>query len=79
MLLNIYYCLLLSHQIYNTFNVLENQDTPNIVKEKIVTKVIDNSKTGIYFSFFFYIFLNNIHFNAFISVLCNFLNNILDL
>lgn len=48
-----YYCLLLSHQIYNTFNVLENQDTPNIVKEKIVTKVTDNSKTGIYFHFFF--------------------------
>jgi len=43
----------LGHQIYNIFNVLENQDTPNIVKEKIVTKVADNSTTGIYLVFFF--------------------------
>jgi len=42
----------LGHQIYNIFNVLENQDTPNIVKEKIVTKVSDNSKTGIYLVFY---------------------------
>lgn len=54
MLINIYCCwLVLGHQIYNIFNVLENQDTPNIVKEKIVTKVADNSTTGIYLVFFF--------------------------
>jgi len=41
----------LGHQIDNIFYVLENQDTPNIVKEKIVTKVADNSTTGIYLVF----------------------------
>jgi len=57
MTINIYYCLLLSHQIYNNFNVLENQDTPNIVKEKIVTKVTDNSTTGIYLFIFYMSYL----------------------
>lgn len=32
----------------NIFDV-ENQDTPNIVKEKIVTKEMENSKSGILF------------------------------
>jgi len=39
------------YKIYNILNVLENQDTPSIVKEKIVTKVADNSTTGIYLVF----------------------------
>jgi len=59
MFINIYYCfLVLIYKIYNIFNVLENQDTPNIVKEKIVTKVAENSKTGIYIvNIYFFVFL----------------------
>lgn len=36
---------------YNIFNVIENKDTPSIVKEKIDPKNNDNSSPGIYFAF----------------------------
>lgn len=54
MLINIsYYLLMLDYQIYNTLYFLENQDTPNVVKERIVTKDAENTKTGIYLVFTF--------------------------
>lgn len=65
----------MGHQIYYIFNVLENQDTPNIVKEKIVTKVADNSKTGIYLVYYISNIIEHIlkYFNFFfVIILCNF-------
>lgn len=50
----------------NIYYVIENQESPNIVKEKIVIKDMDCSKTGIYN--IYSIYLTNTKFNLFLSL-----------
>jgi len=47
LLYNLYYYWFVIIIKITLFFVVESQDTPNIVKEKVVTKDLDNSKTGI--------------------------------